>query len=397
MDSPALVVEDAPFSTKLKLAQGDAEIAHLFVTPFHIGAGRATLRVDGIGDVWTDEAHRNRGHARRLLEEAVRLMRAGDGALSILYGIPDFYGKFGYAVVGPEQTIVLDGLQRGVPIANGWRVRRATMGDLPAIQALYAQTAAEVVGSAVRDQEASRWSGRAWAQLAAALASDDAEECRVVEAADGRVVASCWRGAKAAWFVDFSERWSPETMALAEVLADSLPAAEAALAACRAWALEEGARRGRPVTSVTLGAPLSGLLGRAAAFGDARRIRSHNRTGGFMARALDPQRLLAQLLPELEARLGQAGTRDGSLHITTDEGDVTLQLAGGALATVAGGEGPITSVALPQAALAQLALGAFPPEDVLARLDTPIEAQAREWLCALFPQRQPHLFPADRP
>jgi hypothetical protein len=397
MDMPTLIVEDAPLSTKLSLTQGDSEIAHLFVIPFRIRVGQAIAQVDGIGDVWTDEAHRNRGHARRLLEEAVRQMRAGDGALSLLYGIPDFYGKFGYAVAGPEQLLVLDELQRAAPLPAGWQVRRATMGDLPAIQALYNLAAVDVVGSAVRDQEASRWSGRAWTLLAAALGRDDGEECRVVEAADGHIAASCWRGAEAAWFVAACEGWSPETMAFAEVLADSLPAAEAALAACRAWALEAGARRERPITSVTLGVPLGGFVSRAAAFGDARRIHRHHRTGGFMARVLDSGRLLAQLLPELEARLRHAGVVDGSLCITGEEGDVTLQLSAGALTIIAAGEASSAAVALPQAALAQLALGAFPPQDVLARLHTPPELRASEWLCALFPKRQPHLFPADRP
>ena len=397
MDTPTLIVEDAPLSTKLSLTQGDTEIAHLFVIPFRIRVGRAIVRVDGIGDVWTDEAHRNRGHARRLLEEAVRLMRAGDSALSLLYGIRDFYGKFGYGVAGAEQLLVLDELQRGAPIPDGWRVRRATMRDLPTIQALYDQTAADVVGSAVRDHELSSWSGRAWAHLAAALGRDDGEECRVVEAPDGRVAASCWRGAEAAWFVAASERGSPETMAFAEVLADSLPAAEAALVGCSAWALEEGARRQRPVTSVTLDVHLDGFVGRAAAFGDARRIYRHHHTGGFMARVLDARRLMAQLLPELEARLRQAGVVDGSLCVTDEEGDLVLQLSAGALAIVAAGKASRSTVSLPQAALTQLALGAFPPEDVLARLHTPPEARAQEWLCALFPQRQPHLFPADRP
>jgi hypothetical protein len=308
---------------------------------------------------------------------------------------------------------VLNDLHRSVPPPEGWRVRRATPGDLGAIQALYDRTTADVAGAAVRETEGSGWSARAWTNLAATLGREDAAHCRVVEAPDGQVVASCWRGEDASWFVRANEQWSPETMAFAEVLAESMPAAEAVLAACRAWALEEGARR--VVKSATLGVPLEGLIGRAAAFQDADRIRGHHRTGGFMARTLDPLRLLTQLLPELQARLYDAGVHDGALQITTKEGSVTVRFDRDmphlSAHQTAESAVPVSSetpgierddeagvtLALPQTVLAQLALGAFPPEDLLARLDPPPAPRAAELLQTLFPQRRPHIFPPDRP
>lgn len=395
--SPQLIAEDLPDATKLSLVQAGAEVAHLFIIPFRVRVGQATLRVDGIGDVWTDEAHRQRGHARRLMEEAVRRMRAGDGALSVLYGIPDFYPKFGYASAGPEQIIVLHDLARNPAPPPGWRIRRATPADLPAIQALYDQTTAGVVGAAVREPPGPSWSGRPWATLAAALERHDVEECRVVETPDGRVAASCWRGADAAWFVSANQEWSPETMAFAEVLAESRDAADAVLSACCSWAREESAQRKQPVTSVTLGVPLDGLVGRSAAFHDARLIASHHRAGGFMARALDPTRLLRQLLPELRTRLPYEPARAGTLSITTEEGDVMLRLGPDGLTVVTADDAPAATAALPQATLAQLALGAFPPADLLARLDVPPEPRATELLVRLFPQRRPHISPPDRP
>jgi predicted acetyltransferase len=396
-ETPQLIAEDLPDATKLSLLEAGVEIAHLFIIPFRVRVGQAVVRVDGIGDVWTDEAHRNQGHARRLMEEAVRRMRAGDGALSVLYGIPDFYPKFGYASAGSEQIIVLHELTPGPALPPGWRVRRATPADLPAIQALYDQTTAGVVGAAVREPPGPSWSGRPWAKLAAGLERHDANECRVVETPDGRVAASCWRGADAAWFVAASQEWSPETMAFAEVLAESRDAADAVLGVCCSWAREESAHRERPVTSVTLGVPLDGLVGRSAAFYDARLIASHHRSGGFMVRALDPQRLLTQLLPELRTRLADVQTQVDVLSIATEEGDVTLRRGPDAPMVVTAGDPLAVSAALPQPTLAQLALGAFPPADLLARLDVPPEPSAIELLVRLFPQRRPHIYPPDRP
>jgi hypothetical protein len=412
---PTLLVEDAPAATKLSLVQNGAELAHLFIIPFRIRIGAAVVEVDGIGDVWTADEHRNQGHARRLMEEAVRRMRAGDSALSVLYGIPDFYHKFGYAPAGAEQLVVLTELARGASLPDDWRVRRALPDDLAALRALYDRTTATVAGAAVRETEGEGWSARAWTNLAAALVREDIEDCRVVEAPDGQIVASCWRGEDASWFVRANEQWSPETMAFAEVLAESVPAAEAVLAACRTWALEEGARRERPVTSVTLGVPLHGAIGSAARFQDARLVQNHYRAGGFMARTLDPQRLLTQLLPELQEQLHRAGKQDAALRIATDEGNVALRLGQDVLDRTAqhtandssavssqtlvieGDDALAVATLLPQTVLTQLALGALPPEDLLPRLDPPLVPQAAELLRALFPERQPHIFPPDRP
>ena len=54
------------------------------------------------------------------------------------------------------------------------------------------------------------------------------------------------------------------------------------------------------------------------------------------------------------------------------------------------------AVRLPQATLARLALGAYAPADLLARLERPPEGQTRALLEALFPLRHPHLSLPDR-
>jgi hypothetical protein len=53
-------------------------------------------------------------------------------------------------------------------------------------------------------------------------------------------------------------------------------------------------------------------------------------------------------------------------------------------------------VALPQSALARLALGGYPPQDVLARIESP-GPRAAELVAALFPLRRWHIYPADWP
>jgi predicted acetyltransferase len=54
------------------------------------------VRIGGIGGVETLYEHRMKGYARRLLAEAVGIMREREYDMSILFGIPNFYHRFGF-------------------------------------------------------------------------------------------------------------------------------------------------------------------------------------------------------------------------------------------------------------------------------------------------------------
>src|SRR5437762_9903748 len=75
------------------------------IIPLTLRIGVATVRMDGIGMVGTLQEYRGRGYARRMLTAAVAQMAAGDAALTMLYGIPNFYPQFGYTTAGPEYTL----------------------------------------------------------------------------------------------------------------------------------------------------------------------------------------------------------------------------------------------------------------------------------------------------
>src|SRR4051794_20283059 len=95
--------------TQIDLVREATAVSRLFITPLTLTLGVARVRVDGIGGVWTEESQRMQGYARQLMEVSVAHMldAAARGAsqagqpepahLSILWGIPNFYEKFGYA------------------------------------------------------------------------------------------------------------------------------------------------------------------------------------------------------------------------------------------------------------------------------------------------------------
>jgi predicted acetyltransferase len=391
---PEIVIrsESGSVSSCVELRLDDRGISRLWIVPFTIHIGVAKVRMDGIGGVGTDDEHRNRGYSRRVLEAAIQQMRSGDAALSMLYGIRDFYPKFGFATTGPDHLVVLTDLKRHHALPTGWTVRPFTARDLPTVQALYGRNATETVGAAVRPAE-----GGVWTRLLESTDASGRAGCRVLEGPDGAVHAYVWR-ARWCWYVNHAlEPNYEDSLVLGEVMADRPLAADAALAACRLWALEEAGNR--TVKQVVLALPPNGVLAAAAMRQDARFIQNYGACGGSMARVLSVPRLLEALRPELQARLQAAhNTFTGSLVLETDIGSAALQITPEhvmvAEAQDAGSDG--LHVTLPQAELARLALGAFPPADLLARLAARPSEAVSQLLETLFPLRHPHMYLPDR-
>jgi hypothetical protein len=389
--------------TRVDLLLDDKSISRLWIIRFEIRIGAATVKMDGIGGVGTDEEYRNRGYSRRVLDATVERMRAGDGDLSMLYGISNFYPKFGYATAGPEQFITLRTSNASAEPPPGWRIRPFRPDDLPALQRLYDRHTADAVGTAVRDPN-----GSPWTHLEEA---DAPEQCRVVEDPDSRVRAYVWR-ASWHWSVQLTERHDfPDKLVLGEVIADGPLAADTILSVCRTWGAEEAERASRTINGVVLASPPEGPVAAAAMHQSAEFSQHYSPSGGSMARVLDTQRLLTALAPELSRRWQSASTGfRGQVRIDTEVGSAALDLGPEGVRVFSPsplrgggrGEGSIPEgstqhdLTLPQATLVRLALGPFPPEDLLARLETPPPEEAVQILAALFSQRRPHMHLPDR-
>jgi predicted acetyltransferase len=378
--------------TQVSLMVDGKRVSWLSIVPFSLRIGAATVRMDGIGGVGTDSHHRHRGYSRRVLEAAVAHMRQGDGALSMLYGIPDFYPKFGFATAGPDYLVILNDLERDNALPTGWIVRDFVPTDLPAMQALYTHCTHRAVGTAVRSAE-----GGVWSHLTGKAEDDEPDACRVILGPDGKLHGYVWR-ARWCWYVKHKlETDFREALVLGEVMANGSLAADAVLAACRQWAQAESEQR--KVKQVVLAFPPEGPLAAAAMRQYARFQQNYSACGNSMARVLDVTRLLRSIAPELHARLQTAQSRFvGTLTFQTDIGDATLQIDPDTV-TVVSVSAPSEDalrIRLPQMELARLALGAFSPDDLLARLPDLPSAKAATLLTTLFPLRFPHMHLPDR-
>jgi hypothetical protein len=381
-------------ATRVVLLDGERPVSWLWVIPFHLRIGCAVVRMDGIGGVGTEEDCRRRGYSRRVLEETVRWMRSGDGALSMLYGIPDYYPRFGYATAGPEHLATLPAATHALP--RGWHCRAGSLADMPALRRLYDDSLAEAVGAALRPPGGPTWTGlvgrlQEWA--------DAGDELRVVQDPRGEVAAYLWRDSQH-WYPRALASDHPGAFVLGEVVVRDRHAAEAALPAAASWAAEPQPGAAPPAAELLLALPPAGALASAAMLRGATFRQAYSACGGSMARVLDTARLLRSLQPELTRRWLAAGAPlAGSLALHSETGSATLHYGPRGVSVERGAAGAARACVVPQAILARLALGAMDPEFLLSRTDAPSlprEGQVPRVLTLLFPPRFPHMHLPDR-
>jgi hypothetical protein len=409
-DGSRIVTVNHPGGTSdLLLLLDGRQVSRVVIVPMLMRIGAAVVRMDGIGGVSTEEEFRNRGYSRRVMETAVEQMRRGDAALSTLFGIEDFYQKFGYETTGPEYTVVLPLAEATAPtrsLPRGWRFRPLTPGDMPAVMRLYHANTRRATGALVRhdagddpseterladlNPDARKIGLRAWNRLQGVAVEPGEDACRVLVDQSGRIGAYAWFGAN--WWMGVRRRDLPGAFHIAEGMARDAEVADTLLVACRTWAEEAGSDG----DGIALAIPPEGPVAMAAAYEGGQMLGVYTRGGNFMGRVLDLGRLLRLLQPELAARVRSARLPfQGRLNFRTDEDEAAIVIRDDDVQVDGRASGGLV-VELPQTALARLCLGGFDPADVLARLPNRPNAEVEAVLRALFPRRMPHIYPMDR-
>ena len=146
VERPALSV------TWISLLTKDEEmLSQLGLREYQMRFGSAHLKLGGIDGVGTREEHRNKGYSRRVMEHTIAFMNEKGYDVSMLFGIPNFYHKFGYATVIPETYVEFD--TKDVPTAaSAYQVRRFQTEDALKIVELYSANNAERTGTPLRTE-----------------------------------------------------------------------------------------------------------------------------------------------------------------------------------------------------------------------------------------------------
>jgi len=134
--------------------ENEQDVSRLWIHEYQMRFGSALLKLGGIAGVGTTEEHRNKGYSRCVMEDSTAFMTENGFDVAMLFGIPDFYPKFGYATALPETWLELDTEEAQAAVST-YQIRKFETRDVPKILALYAANNAERTGTPLRDE--TRW------------------------------------------------------------------------------------------------------------------------------------------------------------------------------------------------------------------------------------------------
>ena len=127
----------------------DGEVAtHFGVWDLGMRVDSSVVRVVGIGAVATLKAHRGKGLMARTAEECVAGLSGAGYDLSLLFGIPNFYHRYGYVVAFSEVSTTLKTRDLSPP-EEPVRYERFD-GPVPELADLYNSENCSVTGTYVR-------------------------------------------------------------------------------------------------------------------------------------------------------------------------------------------------------------------------------------------------------
>ncbi|MEA1904600.1 MAG: GNAT family N-acetyltransferase, partial [Candidatus Hadarchaeota archaeon] len=126
-----------PKNTLVLLSRGRL-VGSLQLFPKPVRIGGASVRMGGVGNVATHPGYRGRGHATRLLEETIQLMRDGGYGFSVLFTrISDFYRRLKWEIASPRHKYVISALRACGESSGNFRVDPLRVNDLPAVMKMY--------------------------------------------------------------------------------------------------------------------------------------------------------------------------------------------------------------------------------------------------------------------
>jgi predicted acetyltransferase len=339
----------------------------LRLTTETIRLGEARLRTGGLAWVTTSPRHRQRGVCRALMFDTFNYMRQRNYHLAMLFGIPNFYHRFGFATTLADYSIIMDAEELlAAPLATR-RVREAKPGDIPAIQRIHAANDADVACSLLRSSAhiTNKWDHRC-------------KGMRVLTNDQGKVLAY------------FLARKDGVQLTVNEIGVSDMALCGDILTACARYAADEAVARIHFL--VPPPHPFARFL---LLYTSTHQMRIVRDCGGMMA-FVDVAEALENLIPEWESLLAKSSLREDRIEVTlvVDKTYHRVRANRGAI-DVSQFPGK-NRLGLTPADLMHLVTGYRYIEDILAAKRHVITAEARALLAVLFPKRTPYVWPFDR-
>jgi len=346
------------------------QVSRLFVKDLRMRVGGAVLRSGGIADVETKEHCRRRGYMRQVLERAAALMRQEGYDISALFGISDFYPRWGYASVFPETRLIIATKDAG-RAQPAYPLRRLGRDELAATLELYRRNNALRTGTVVRRRD--RWAGFR-------------------------------HGSRYRWPTNVYGAFDARRRLMGYAVLDRSPAE--AIVCEVGYRSEEvfgsllaiAARQARRVHAeqIQVLAPADHPFVEFCQQLGCRLMLQYNRNGGAMARIINLQTCFTRLAPELTRRL-RSSRFDwrGRLAIKSDIGEVTLRIEKSAVNCEEGGGAADARLEVGQALLTQLIFGYRRAAEALRVGGALLRGVPVEVIEALFPRGYAYMWRPD--
>lgn len=363
-------VSDSARTHRVELLLGKEPVSWLFINDLEVKVGSVYLRMGGIGGVETLEGYRMRGYSRKVIEYSIGYMTERGYEMSMLFGIPDYYVKWGYASTLASYKITMP-LRNAERARAGLNPRPMSGDDLGRVIEIYELSNADRTGPLKRRK--GEWpgfrKGSTWGMPAEGVVFEDGS---------GKVVAYC-----------SMDRW-PRVARVTEVGAEDVPLYEHVLRYACDVALRKRA------TELEIYAPFDHPFAELCRSLGCTVSIDYPYASDGMGRVIDVKHTFESLLPELEDRLrgARVDRLPSGISIETDIGCVSLEISDSGLSLSE--HKSANRVELPQWALMQLILGYRSPRSVLADGSVKHEGRVREALEALFKEGHPYIWHTDR-
>jgi predicted acetyltransferase len=330
MDPAVRVTSNSPYH-KIDLRVDGTAVSGLTVVDFQQQIGGAVVRMGGIAGVWTHDNHRFRGYSRRVIDSSLRWMRREGFDVTMLFGIPSYYPKYGFAPAFPATSFVLalrDAETAAQP--KGRLVDFDARKHLKPVLAMFAAENAGRTGPHLRDP-------RHWQPFRKGVVWGSKARCKVALSPRGQPLG----------YIAIQD----EHLTASIVEIGSVPGREGAIFPVLLGAAAEHAWAQR-LETLRFHLPEDHRFTEYCKPLGIRKEAVYRRDGAAMVRFINVTSTLSKLAPTLGPRLRGRGV----LAIRTNLDDVSFRWRDGAL-TVQQGAAKGDAARLPQWALAQLVYG----------------------------------------
>ena len=331
-----------------------------------IRIGEARLRMGGFGWVATSDRHRRKGIATAMLKDSLHYMGQHGYHVSMLFGIPDFYHKFGYATSLAEYVTSVDVLEASTIPHPTYRLRNGKPGDIRSMQKMHDAQDGAVACSLVRSGAHITNAWERWKPV------------RVLTDPQGKMIAY------------FLPREHDRDLTIDEVGVQDWRACGAVLHACAGLASEKCIPRVRFAAP-----PTHAFVRYLLQYRSVHETHIQRNAGGMLA-FIDTGETLESLIPEWENLLTRYAARDARAELTmiVDRKPYRIRANRGAI-DVAAGMGT-NKVSVTSAEMLHLITGYHHADDIFASRRRMVKPEARELFRVLFPKRTAYVWTMDR-